>query len=483
MEARYDKIKNFDMDLDECKKTLESIGGLIIVDNEGYIKFFSKDIMAVIERINAKELPDSLIGKHISEIHPTSKITKLLKETFEERIVTYKMSGWLNVTRILPVMDQEKRIGIVDLDLFRNNWEISKFLQQIESMEVEESLKLPETSKEMEEQRSRIRHKKYSIADLKGDSYLIQNLKNDIYKLVESSSTVLITGETGTGKEIVAHAIHSIGGRQLHPFFEINCAAIPESLFESELFGYEEGAFTGAVKGGKPGVFEQANHGTIFLDEVDQIPYNMQPKLLRVLQENEVTRIGGKKMPIDVRIIASTNKDLKAMVLNKQFREDLYYRLNVINIKTPALRDHKEDIGCLVQHRIDGLNKTMDRNVRGISEKALKLLQQYDWPGNIRELFNVIERGVNMCEESELDVGDFRDIFYEIQKSEAAQSDAGVSTLDEIMQFTEKENIVKALRLCDNNKTKAAEILGISRTALHHKIRKHNLNRENIEQC
>lgn len=200
---------------------------------------------------------------------------------------------------------------------------------------------------------------------------MIQSLKNDIYKLAESSSTVLITGETGTGKEIVAHAIHSIGGRQLHPFFEINCAAIPESLFESELFGYEEGAFTGAVKRGRPGIFEQANHGTIFLDEVDQIPYNMQPKLLRVLQENEVIRIGGKKTSIDVRIIASTNKDLKAMVLNKQFREDLYYRLNVINIKTPALREHKEDIGCLARHRIQDLNEAMERNIKGISEKAL----------------------------------------------------------------------------------------------------------------
>lgn len=480
MENGYNKIKNFDMNLHECRQALESIGGLIIVDNDGYIKFFSKDIMNVIERVNAKELPDSLIGKHISEIHPTSKITKLLKESFEERIVAYKMSGLLNITRILPVMHDNRRTGIIDLDLFRNSWEISQFLKEIESMELEESLKLPETRKEMEEQRSKISHKKYTIADLIGNSYLIQNLKNDIYKLVESASTVLITGETGTGKEIVAHAIHSIGGRQLHPFFEINCAAIPESLFESELFGYEEGAFTGAVKGGKLGVFEQANHGTIFLDEVDQIPYNMQPKLLRVLQENEVTRIGGKKVSIDVRIIASTNKNLKAMVLNKQFREDLYYRLNVINIKTPALRDHKEDIQSLVQHRIKNLNRVMNLNIEGISDKALTLLKQYDWPGNIRELFNVIERGVNMCESKVLDVNDFKDLFYEIQQNEVAQNNAGISTLDEIMRFTEKENIVKALRLCDNNKTKAAEILGISRTSLHHKIKKHNIISENI---
>ncbi|MDD6310374.1 MAG: sigma 54-interacting transcriptional regulator [Firmicutes bacterium] len=468
------------MNLEECRQALESIGGLIIVDNDGYIKFFSKDIMNIIERVNAKDLPDDLIGKHISEIHPTSKIIKLLNEPFEEKITTYKMSGVLNITRILPLMQDNRRTGIIDLDLFRNNWEISKFLKQLESMELEESLKLPDTKREMEEQLNRISQKKYTIADLVGDSYVIKKLKNDIYKLAESSSTVLITGETGTGKEIVAHAIHSISGRQLHPFIEINCAAIPESLFESELFGYEEGTFTGAVKGGKAGVFEQANHGTLFLDEVDQIPYNMQPKLLRVLQEGEVTRIGGKKIPVDVRIIASTNKDLKAMVLNKQFREDLYYRLNVINIKTPALRDHREDIKSLINHRIKILNKVMDMDIEGISEKALTLLKQYDWPGNIRELFNVIERGVNMCESRMLDVNDFKDIFFDVNQKDAAQNDVGISTLDEIMRFTEKENIIKALRICDNNKTKAAEILGISRTSLHHKITRHNIHSENI---
>lgn len=475
MKKEYERINNFDMNLEECKLALEAIGGLIIVDNQGIIKFFSKDIMNVIERVNSKELPDTLVGKHISEIHPTSKLIKLTEESFEEKVATYNMSGQLNVTRILPVMDGDKRVGIIDLDLFRNNWEISRFIQQIESMKKQDRLVLPETTKEMEAQLKKTRHKKYTMADLKGDSYLIKNLKNDIYKLVESSSTVLITGETGTGKEIVAHAIHSIGGRQLYPFFEINCAAIPESLFESELFGYEEGSFTGAIKGGKPGMFEQANHGTLFLDEVDQIPYNMQPKLLRVLQENEVIRIGGKRSKIDVRIIASTNKDLKAMVLNKQFREDLYYRLNVVNIKTPPLREHKEDIALLVDSRIKEINKLLDRNIKGISKDALQLLEQYNWPGNVRELYNVVERSINMCESNILDVNDFRDIFFEVQKTEASNRSVNVSTLSEILQFTEKENIMKALELCDYNKTRAAEMLGISRTALHHKISKYKL--------
>lgn len=479
MEKGFENVKNFDMSLNECKAALESIGGLIIVDNNGYIKFFSKDIIETIKRINSKNLPNTLVGKHISEIHPTSKLIKIVKEPVEEKIVTYNISGQLNVARILPMVDNDTKLGVIDLDIFKDNWEIAKFIMQIESMKKQESLVLPENTNEMKEQLTKTRQKKYTIENLKGKSYLIRNLKNDIYKLVESSSTVLINGETGTGKEIVAHAIHSIGGRQLHPFFEINCAAIPESLFESELFGYEEGAFTGAVKGGKAGVFERANHGTIFLDEVDQIPYNMQPKLLRVLQENEVTRIGGSKSKIDVRIIASTNKDLKSMVLNKLFREDLYYRLNVVNIKTPPLREHKEDISLLVYDKINNLNKSMDRNIKGISDEALKLLEQYDWPGNVRELNNVVERSVNMCESNMLDINDFKDIFYEVQKSESSKGDIRVSTLNEILEFTEKENIIKALNLCDNNKTKASEILGISRTSLHHKIRKYAIMCEN----
>ena len=471
-----EKYSNFDMNLNECKAVLDSIGGLIIVDNKGYIKFFSKDLVNVIEMVNSKELPDNIVGKHISEIHPTSKLIKLVGEQVEDKVVTYNMSGQLNVTRMLPVISEGKQIGIADLDLFKNNLAISRSLQQIDDMKEQEQLVLPKTDAEMEDQLRRTRYRKYTISDLKGESYLIQNLKNDIYKLVESSSTVLITGETGTGKEIVAHAIHSIGGRQLYPFYEINCAAIPESLFESELFGYEEGAFTGAAKGGRQGMFERANHGTLFLDEVDQIPYNMQPKLLRVLQENEIIRIGGGKTQIDVRIIAATNKDLKAMVLNKQFREDLYYRLNVVNIKTPPLREHKEDIGLLVNQRIKELNSQMGRSIKGITNDAIQLLEQYDWPGNIRELFNVVERSMNMCDTNMLDVNDFRDIFFEVQKAGASKSDIKVTTLNDILLFTEKENIVKALRLCDNNKTKAAEMLGISRTALHHKITRHKID-------
>lgn len=475
MKKEYDAVNNFDMNIDECRAALDSIGGLIIVDEKGYIKFFSKDLVSVIERVNSKELPKTIVGKHISEIHPTSKIIKLIGEEFEDKVVTYKVSGQLNVTRMIPVLDGEKRVGIADLDLFKNNWEISKFIQQINLMKEKDSLVLPETSDEMKAQLKKTRYRKYTMSDLKGDSYLINNLKNDIYKLVESSSTVLITGETGTGKEIVAHAIHSIGGRQMHPFYEVNCAAIPESLFESELFGYDEGAFTGAVKGGKSGMFEQANHGTLFLDEVDQIPYNMQPKLLRVLQENEVLRIGGKRIKVDVRIIASTNKDLKTMVMNKQFREDLYYRLNVVNIKTPPLREHKEDIELLANHRINELNSIMGRDIKGITKEALDLLEQYSWPGNVRELYNVVERSINMCDTNTLDVNDFSDIFFETQKEDTSKSDIKSTTLNEVLLFTEKETVIKALKLCDNNKTKAAAMLGISRTALHHKIRRHNI--------
>lgn len=476
MESKYDKIKNFDMTLAECRLVLESIGGLVVVDAKGRIKFFSSDIYKSIEATNSKELPENLIGKPIAEVHPTTKIMKALNEDAKDEIKIYSGSGTLNVTRIIPMIKDGKLEGVVDLDLFANSWDVSVFYQRIQEMKQKGKINLPETVEQMEEQNSKIAGFKYTIADIVGKSHQMEKLREDIYKLVESTSTVLIYGETGTGKEIVAHAIHGLGGRQVFPFMEVNCAAIPESLFESEFFGYEEGSFTGATKGGKAGIFEQADHGTIFFDEIDQIPYNMQPKLLRALQEHEISRIGSKKVPVDVRIIAATNKDLRSMILNKKFREDLYYRLNVVTIQIPPLREHKEDIPNLVEHRIEYLNKVLNRSIKGITKEAMSLLCQYDWPGNVRELFNIIERSINLCEEDLISADYFGELLLDIHKGNQMFSNDEVhGTLDSIMAFVEKDSIIKALAVCGKNKTQAAKLLGISRTALHHKITKHKI--------
>lgn len=212
----------------------------------------------------------------------------------------------------------------------------------------------------------------------------------------------MISGKTGCGKEVVAHSIHNTSRRCKNPLIAVNCAAIPESLVESEFFGYEEGSFTGAQKGGKTGLFELANHGTLFLDEVDQLPYHIQPKLLRVLQEKEVTHIGGTPTPVDVRVIAATNKDLWQMVLDDKFREDLYYRLNVMEIHIPPLAERKEDIPLLVEHQFQKINQETATNVKNISNEVMELFLRYDWPGNVRELNNLLERSVILCQEETL---------------------------------------------------------------------------------
>lgn len=224
----------------------------------------------------------------------------------------------------------------------------------------------------------------------------MENLKNKILRIVNSSSSILITGETGTGKELVAKAIHYTSSRSNSPFVPLNCANIPDNLFESELFGYDEGAFTGAKKGGKQGIFEIANEGTVFLDEIGELPLHLQSKLLRVLQENTIQRIGGTSIiPLNIRIIAATNRNLENMMKNGEFREDLFYRLNVIPFHVPSLKERPNDIKLLYKHFIKKYNSKLNRNINSISDDALSALVAYHWPGNVRELENIIEYAMN----------------------------------------------------------------------------------------
>ncbi|NJA51622.1 sigma 54-interacting transcriptional regulator, partial [Clostridioides difficile] len=239
------------------------------------------------------------------------------------------------------------------------------------------------------------------LENIIGESVAIRNSKKEALIASKSTSTVLITGESGTGKELFARAIHNHSNRVDNPFIAVNCAAIPDNLLESELFGYEEGAFTGAKKGGKLGMFEVAHKGSIFLDEIGDMSLHLQSKLLRVLQEKELNKIGSKSnVSIDVRIIAATNKDLEKMVQNGTFREDLYYRLNVIPIKLPSLRERKEDIPLIIKHMVKEYSKKLDKNVIDIDSRVVDAMMEYKWPGNIRELQNIIEYSVNMSSSS-----------------------------------------------------------------------------------
>ena len=298
------------------------------------------------------------------------------------------------------------------------------------------------------------------------------------WQLSQTVSTILITGESGTGKELFAQAIHNSSARCAGPFVRINCAALPDNLLESELFGYEEGAFTGARKGGKPGKFDLAKGGTIFLDEIGDMPLTMQTKLLTVLQERVVERIGGTNpIPIDVRVIAATNRDLEKMVAEQTFREDLYYRLNVVRLTIPPLRERVGDISLLVDDLIKRLNAHLRTNIQGINPPALDLLQSYRWPGNVRELENLLERAMNLChmnQQSLLKVEHFPSLGNS-KFSKIEILDNGQTALPDLLDGIEEQLLLKALHEADGNKAKTAKILGIHSSALYRKLKKYGL--------
>lgn len=307
-----------------------------------------------------------------------------------------------------------------------------------------------------------------SIDSIKGKSNAIQELKNKAKKIANSSSTVLITGETGTGKGLLARAIHFISNRSNYPLVLVNCATIPENLFESELFGFEEGAFTGAKKGGKRGKFELAQNGTIFLDEIGELPFHIQSKLLTVLQEHSIERIGGTNpIPINVRVIAATNQDIEEMIKEKKFRADLFYRLNVIPLNIPPLKQRKEDIEILAKEFLKKYSLELNRNIFSFSPKVLELFKSYDWPGNIRELENIVEYSVNMEEKSSITLESLPEKFLQNEFNN------NLNIKDKIKNI-EIQTIKNALDKYGWNlegKTKAAKELDISLRTLYRKIK------------
>ncbi|HWR29516.1 MAG TPA: sigma 54-interacting transcriptional regulator [Negativicutes bacterium] len=290
-----------------------------------------------------------------------------------------------------------------------------------------------------------------------------------------TSSTLLITGESGTGKEVIAQAIHTRSVRRERPFVSVNCAAIPENLLESELFGYVEGAFTGAKRGGKPGKFELADGGTILLDEIGDMPAYMQVKLLRVLQERVVWRVGATApTPIDVRVMASTNQDLNQLVMQKKFRQDLYYRLNVLQIHMPPLRDRVEDLPMLLQGLILKINQRIGADARGVSPESLAIMQQYNWPGNVRELENLLEQAINWSADPIVDVRAIPNPPWQVASKSHPMS-LNVSGLKGTIEEAEKSLIQNALMKASGNKAQAARVLNMQRSVLYKKLERYNL--------
>jgi transcriptional regulator with GAF, ATPase, and Fis domain len=325
--------------------------------------------------------------------------------------------------------------------------------------------------------------KNFDFRNIIGKSQSMREIFKVVKQIADSKSTALIMGESGTGKELISRAIHYNSNRKNYPFVTINCAAIPETLIESELFGHEKGAFTNAIEK-KLGRFEVAHQGTLFLDEIGELSLATQAKILRFLEEREFNRVGGSKtIKVDVRLITATNKDLNQLIKKGGFREDLYYRINVVPILIPPLRERKEDIPLLIEHFIIKFGVENNKNVKGISKEALEVMMQYEWPGNIRELENLIERVITLTSNDYIQLIELPPFFKSIPKVDGLKEsvlDGKVSFLQAEEEF-EREVILDALKKTNYIQSHAAEILGISRRILKYKMDKLGINQGKLK--
>jgi two-component system NtrC family response regulator len=337
---------------------------------------------------------------------------------------------------------------------------------------VEREVSLGQENRELKEQL----REKFKVDFIVSASRQMEEALNLVGRVSQSSATVLILGESGTGKELIARAIHYSSPRADKPFVKVNCAALPENLLESELFGHEKGAFTGAVAR-RIGRFEQADQGSIFLDEIGDLSPSLQMKLLRVLQEKEFERLGSNQtIRSDVRVIAATNRNLEEAIQKGTFREDLYYRLNVVTISLPPLRGRKEDIPLLAEHFLKKYNRENKKNVASLSKEARDLVMRYDYPGNVRELENIIERAVVLCRGETLTTQDLPLNLREGKAEAALERDRGTRSLPDTLEEIERQLIFKALERSGGVQTKAAEELGISERVLRYKMKKYSIS-------
>jgi PAS domain S-box-containing protein len=434
--------------------------GVMITDPEGKIIFFSKTYGNFLG-IDPKET----IGKHCTEMIENTRMDIVAKTGIPEIDQPHRIMGQDMVVQRIPIKLDGKVIAVYGQVMFKDVRDVQALANKLNFLES----KVEFYEKELESLRS----SKYTINNIVGKTEGIVELKKLALKAAATNAPVLLIGESGTGKELFAHAIHHASERRRYPFIRLNCAAIPKDLLEAELFGYEPGAFTGAGSKGKPGKFELAHQGTIFLDEISDLPLEMQPKLLRVLEEKEMERLGGTRLTkCDFRLIAASHENLEKCVEEGKFRKDLYYRLNVIPIQIPPLRERKEDIPTIAEHLIQTLNKDLGTNVTKISPEILNILENYDWPGNIRELSNILERILYSIDGDTIQIQHLP-IF--LQSMSAGSMKLQPTLLRRLREDMEKEALIQAIRISKDNKNKAAKLLGIHRTALYKKMKKLNI--------
>lgn len=430
----------------------------MIVNRDGIILSMSDTYLRLLN------LPkEKVIGRPVREITPNTRVFTVLSTGKAMVGYNWKVNERNMIASTIPIFKEGKIIGAFAYSVFPDIWDAKNLVENL----------LSELNMYRDEVDT-LYTAKHNFEDIVGNERVFKKIKAFAQQIANHPyTTVLITGESGTGKELIAQAIHNNSCRAKFHFLRINCAAIPENLLEAELFGYEEGAYTGAKKGGKPGKFELANGGTIFLDEIGEMSLSMQSKLLVVLQEQEIERLGGSyPVKVNVRVIAATNRNLEQMIEEKKFREDLFYRLNVVHLEMPPLRKRKEDIPVLARHIIIKHNYRLCTRVSDISVESLELLGQYPWPGNIRELENALERAMILADMENTAVMNPRHFAF-LNKKFGFQFTSSPQSLKSAIQDFEKEVIAKTLNDTDFNLVRAAECLEVDLSSLYRKLKKY----------
>lgn len=444
-------------ELDAIEGVLNGVEGAIIIDENGIIRIFT-DFYGRESGLVKKDV----LGKRVDQVFPHTRLLEVLHTGKAITADMWELNGKCQIVSRVPIISDGEIIGVLGINIFRYLNEARGFARRVQKMFSE--------LKYYKQEVQRIYGAKYTLGAIIGRSREIVNAKDMVLAIAPTNNPVLIYGETGTGKELFAHAIHQESARREGPFVRVNCAGIPDNLIESELFGYEEGAFTGARKGGKPGKFELANHGSIFLDEVSELSWAAQAKLLRALQENEIERVGSTSLTaVDTRVISATNIPLNRLVAEGEFRKDLFFRLNTFAITIPPLREHLSDLPVLCQHFIDHYNQENGTTVEGINNEALQLLASYHWPGNVRELNIAIERA---CIDARKGVITLNNLLRFTHYSGGLSNSEGYKgySIKEARKEAERAVIIRALKASLDNRSKAADLLGISRASLYNKI-------------
>ncbi len=434
--------------------------GVMITDADGYVIHFNSPY----GRFLGVD-PKDQIGRHCTEVVENTRMHIVAKTGEPEINRTHRINGQDMVVQRIPIKKDGKVLAVFGQVMFTDARDVGKLAKKLSLLQSKVEL--------YERELISLRSTRYTLDSIVGISDSLRSLKKEAQRAAAGRLPVLISGESGTGKELFAQGIHHASPRRLHPFVRINCAAIPKDLLESELFGYEQGAFTGASSGGKPGKFELAHRGTLFLDEIGELPLDMQPKLLRVLEEKELERVGGTRMiNVDFRLIAATNQNLETMLSEGRFRKDLYYRLSVIPLHIPPLRERQEDIVPLVRHILERITQDEYGRSLNIHEQTEEVLKSYPWPGNARELNNVLE-GIAFSLEGDTIYP--HHLPFQLYRTPRTPIEAAPYSLEKARKRAEKEAIGMALAATGNNKAAAATLLGIHRTLLYKKMRRYGI--------